>query len=83
MTIRPAEVNQAIDGLERLRNAANVHTINKALSYLRSLSADKRPWYLESDEDRDVMLANHLTNCHQAIARGDVQLLALAMLRWF
>lgn len=81
--INSAEVNQVLDGLERLRNAANVHTVNKAISYLTSLSADKRPWYLKSDEDRDAMLAGHLKNCRQAIVLGHVRILALTMKRWF
>jgi len=67
--------------LREMQNGANVHTVNKAVGYLRSLSGPA--WYIEDDEKRKRMLAGHVKNCEQAVKNKSVTVLEIMMRRWF
>lgn len=70
-----------IADLEKIKNGANVHTINKAINYLRMLSKDS--WILIDKEEREAMYQKHLEQCRQAVNTKDVTKLKNSMLRWF
>lgn len=67
--------------LNKMRNGANVHTINKALSYLGSFESGA--WFLKDEDERQALLKSHLHNCENAIRRNDVSVLKYLMRKWF
>ena len=71
------ELENLIWELEQLRDGANVHTINKAISYLLIYADTKSGRFSEKEmESRLSALAEY---CRRAVASKDVKLLALAM----
>ena len=79
--INDTEYNTLLFDLERLRNAANVHTVNKAIFYLRSCY--KKAWFLTNEQDRKRLLEIHVSNCRKAIASYDTTALRHSMRRLF
>ena len=77
----PEQLEIIIDDLRRMQTGANVHTINKAVGYLRSLAGPV--WFIEDDSNRVKMFDQHVLNCSSAISRGDVYVLRCQMRRWF
>ncbi len=75
------DVEVIVQQLQRIQNAVNVHTINKAVCYLRALV--KPVWYIKDDVDRIERFNRHVANCQAAIAEKTVTSLAIAMRRWF
>ena len=77
--IKDAEL--LIEELRLMQNGANVHTINKAVSYLISLQ--KPVWYIKEDAERRKRFEGHVANCRAAVNRSDVEALRMQMIRWF
>ena len=71
------ELESLIWELDQMRDGANVHTINKAISYLRTYADTKSGRFSEGEmESRLGALA---ACCRKAIAAKHVRLLALSM----
>ena len=66
-------VDQIIHELEQARDGGNVHTVNKAIFYLR----------LYRDRGQDGVLASHGRNCQQALADRSFEVLRFMMRRLF
>lgn len=75
------DLDVIIMGLEALRTGATVHTVNKAISYLRSL--EKSTWWMKDDAERVKIFGIHLANCQKAVASGNLDFLEFSMRRWF
>ena len=80
-TITEQEFDSLMDDLERMRTGTNVHTINKARSYLQSFF--RGGWFLTDDEERAQLLEQHVKRCRDAVSTKDTTRLRLSMLRWF
>ena len=68
------ELSRVVNDLERMRDGSNVHTVNKAIFYLRQWS--------KKDEDAEKLEA-HMKNCRALVNGAPVSLIAHAMRRWF
>ena len=79
-TISQEEFENLMDDLERIKTGTNVHTINKARSYLRSFF--KGSWFLEDDEERAQLLERHVKRCREAVSTRNTDRLRLSMCRW-
>lgn len=75
------DVELLIEELRLMQSGANIHTINKAISYLISLQ--KPVWYIKDDSVRQKQFEGHVRNCRAAVNRGDVEVLRAQMIRWF
>jgi len=80
--INQAEFDTLLFDLEQLRTGANVHTINKAISYLRSFYNGS--WWIPIDNPSRIdRLERHVKMCRRAVNTKDVKLLRLSMRSWF
>ena len=71
------ELENLIWELEQLRDGANVHTINKAISYLRTYADTKSGRF--SEEEMESRLNALVACCRIAIVSKDVKRLAWNM----
>jgi len=76
--ISGAEFDRLLFDLEQLGSGANVHTINKAINYLRSFYEGS--WWMPlDDESRPARLEHHVRMCRIAVNTKDVTLLRDSM----
>jgi hypothetical protein len=75
------DVNALINRLERARDGANVHTVNKAIFYLRRYSrrVDDPMYQAELTERLEL----HMENCQATLNNRAWSALAYSMRRWF
>jgi len=75
------DIETIINQLRQMQNGANVHTINKAVSYLRALS--EPVWFIKDETERIERFERHCIKCRAAIRSKTTTALARAMRRWF
>jgi hypothetical protein len=75
------DVEVIVGQLRQIQNGANVHTINKAVFYLRSLS--EPVWFFKDDAERIEQFNRLVINCQNAVKNKSATSLAIIMRRWF
>ncbi len=75
------DIESVTANLRQMQTGGSVHTINKAVSYLRTLS---KPWWaIKDDAERVRMFEAHVIECRKAIASKSAGELRRSMRRWF